>query len=120
MTTTRIDLDAIEALLAKATPGPLGHERRDHDDGSITRIAYGPRGDFASLNEVANKRARANIVALIAIVNAAPDLFAELRALREVERAAWICANALDHPGVTGHAAVAGYELRARLSKVPR
>jgi hypothetical protein len=81
-----MDVDAIEALLAKATPGPWRASTDRADDVYIS--------DAADVVGIANMHycddcdgATANAKAIVALINAAPTLLTELRRLREVEAA---------------------------------
>ena len=80
---TKIDLDALEALLARATPGEwqYGEDHRSHwvlagDDSiayeDVTLGGHGPDRD--------------DMRAIAALHNAAPALIAELRALQAANR----------------------------------
>lgn len=113
MTTKRIDLDAIEARATAATPGPWSVSvdgiTVEDPDGRDVCDAWQSDGDAAFI-----AHARADV----------PALIDELRALREVERAARVYvglhADLLVYPNMTDHAAVAAYDLRAAIVKASR
>lgn len=87
------DLDALERLLAEATPGPWERERVDDDAGEINAKIYGPDGgDVCALFEDARPEERSPVgpdARLICLLrNTAPALIQEVRRLRESLREA--------------------------------
>lgn len=89
------DLDALEALLAKATPGPWRTTAEEDENGVVRPMIKGWRQEpmglyvaafFAYADEGQGGDDNARLV--VAAVNALPTLLAELRRLRGVEEKA--------------------------------
>jgi len=76
-----MNVDNLRALLAKATPGPLGPSGR---------AILMPSGDMLAMLNLAMDvdECHANVALIVAAVNALPGLLDELDALRAVVRAA--------------------------------
>ena len=75
------DLDALEAVLAKATPGEWEHHSDEDGVFDPTTIAAGDVPLFASEDKLPESCMMHNAAAIVALHNAAPALIAEHRAL---------------------------------------
>jgi hypothetical protein len=87
MTTPPVDLDRIEALLSKATPGPWGYQRhatiyREDDTGRAVQLVIETCSPDGGDTEPCFQGKDDDVELLLAARNAAPAMVAELRALR--------------------------------------
>lgn len=88
----RVDLGALEAALAKATPGPW--RRGSRHDYVVVHLDHGYIVADEDLEDDSPERVEADTDAIISAHNALPALIAELRELREeAERARWCEEN---------------------------
>ena len=113
-----VDLDALEAVLAKATPGEwcavdglrarytkILHDARGKGDGYNNRVAETCQWNPATGPQTPPDEARANAAAIVALHNTAPSLIAEHRAALARVEALYNERNNLRH--VVSHAQVA-------------
>ena len=90
----RYDIERIEGLLAKATPGEWKAD--DISFGDDNEPPYGPYGYISTggrrgkpiLQAIQSRKVNDDLRLVAALRNAAPAMIADLRRLREVERAA--------------------------------
>ena len=89
---TRPDLDALEALIGKATPGPLYLDQYDYRYKSVIRA----NGDYyvGRIDQKVNWRNDAALI--VAAVNALPSLIARVRELEAERDALRECVKAAD------------------------
>ena len=92
--TDPLDLDALRAVLAKATPGVPEIVRYDDVSSDINYQLHFSGGDInVREGDFENRtHAKATAAAIVALMNAAPRMLAELEAAREVVRVAKIGA----------------------------
>jgi len=84
--TQPLDLEALEAALEKASPGPWCQSVRGDCYGGLEGVVLTPGHSVVHFDD------ESNAAAIVALMNAAPALIAELRAAREVVRVAKIGA----------------------------
>lgn len=82
-------LDALEALLAKATPGEWEFQTCPFDNYSYTLSAPAAKGNYSHViaDICLRDPAKANAALIVALRNAAPDLIAKARRVEELEAA---------------------------------
>lgn len=91
----RVDLDALEAALAKATPGPW--RRGSRHDYVVVHLDDGYIVADEDIEDDSPERVEADTDAIISAHNALPALIAEVRQLRqEAARARWCEENKAD------------------------
>lgn len=105
---TKLDLDALEKLLAEATPGPWHREMLELAPGMLTLGVGSESRPVCIVNGVVESPVgNRDVVAICSLRNAAEQLIAAARRLEDLERAGhYLQANGLSYVADT-----AEYEL---------